>query len=167
MKYCYLHTQDSLQDEEGDDCPLCRSMNEKEDIISRWAINRKELQAEITALKERINEYEGIKDQAKWQSAQDAQALYERDDEITALKSRLAEARLLLEGFVSAADDGESHEAWERAKAFLAHTSGEYVAVRREDLELALKWSTTADNHMNKSPWHNRLKAALEREGKP
>jgi hypothetical protein len=56
-----------------------------------WVRSSKCYEAEITALKERINEYEGIKDQLNWQSEQNAQAIGERDEEVVALRSLVRE----------------------------------------------------------------------------
>jgi chromosome segregation ATPase len=48
-------------------------------------------EAELAALKDQLNEYDGIKDQFNWQSEQNAQALHERDEEIAALKGLVRE----------------------------------------------------------------------------
>ena len=49
MKYCDLHTPDSLQDEEGDGCPLCESMIDKNERLTRWAATNKHQKAQLAA----------------------------------------------------------------------------------------------------------------------
>ena len=68
-------------------------------------------QAELAAARQRIaelegwvNDYAGVRDQANWQSEQDAQAVWERDQRITELEGRVNEAKELFDRVLTVAD---------------------------------------------------------------
>lgn len=59
------------------------------------------LKAEISHLKSQLAEYEGLRDQMNWQSEQDAQALYEREEEISRLTARVERLEGALERIIA------------------------------------------------------------------
>ena len=68
-------------------------------------LNKAKIMKENEALKNRINEYEGIEDQFNWQSEQDAQAIFERDQEIAQLTELLRRAGKVVENIIQARED--------------------------------------------------------------
>ena len=67
-------------------------------------LSRKQIMQRIAELEGWVNDYAGVRDQANWQSEQDAQAVWERDQRITELEGRVNESKELFDRVLTVAD---------------------------------------------------------------